>query len=71
MSFGWSPSDILTLAKLAYEVYSFYRNAPAELESLFNRLDRIGRKLERLSTVLDKVRFRNLEGGTCLGEASA
>ena len=54
MSFGWSPSDIFNLAKICYEVYSFCRTAPAELEGISERLDQMGRKLLRLSTVLEK-----------------
>ena len=57
MSFGWSPSDIVNIAKLCYEIYSFCRTAPAELQGLSNRLDKMGRKLDRLSTILDKSRL--------------
>lgn len=54
MSFGGSPSDIVNIAKLCYKIYNFCRAAPAELQGLSNRLDKIGRKLDRLRTVLDE-----------------
>ena len=54
MAFGWSSGDLVTLAKLCYETYSFCRTAPAELQGLSNRLDKMGRKLDRLKTILDK-----------------
>jgi hypothetical protein len=54
MSFGWSPSDIVSLARLSYEIYGFCQNAPAELQDLFERLNRIGQKLQRFSTILEK-----------------
>jgi hypothetical protein len=66
MSLEWLPSDILALAKLAYEVYSFCQNAPAELQSLFNRLKKIGRKLERLSTILEKSGLGTWKGAPAL-----
>ena len=60
MSFGGSPSDIVNIAKLCYKIYSFCRTAPAELQGLSNRLDQMGRKLDRLSAILDKSGI-----GTC------
>ena len=54
MSFGGSPSDIVNIAKLCYKIYNFCRTAPAELRGLSNRLDKMGRKLDRLSAILDK-----------------
>ncbi|KAL9105809.1 MAG: hypothetical protein Q9227_009065 [Pyrenula ochraceoflavens] len=54
MSFGWSPSDIVSLARLCYDVYSFCRIAPAELQGLLTKVDEIGQKLERLSSILEK-----------------
>lgn len=54
MSFGWSSGDIISLAKLCWDVYNFIHTVPAELQSVFCRLDRIGRKLERLVTILEK-----------------
>ena len=60
MSIGASPSDIVNIAKLCYKIYDFCRTAPAELQSLSNRLDRMGRKLDRLSDILEKS-----GNGTC------
>ena len=60
MSVGASPSDIVNIAKLCYKIYGFCRTAPAELQSLSNRLDKMGRKLDRLSDILDKSGI-----GTC------
>ena len=54
MSFGWSPSDIVNIAKLCYEIYRFCSTEPAKLQDLSNRLDSIGRKLYRLRDILDK-----------------
>lgn len=54
MSFGWSAGDIITLSKLCYEIYSFCRNAPEEVLTLFNKVEGIGYKLERLSIILEK-----------------
>ena len=60
MSFGASPSDIVNIAKLCYKIYSFCRTAPAELQTLSDRLIKMGRKLDRLSEILDKSGI-----GTC------
>lgn len=54
MSFGWSASDIVTIAGLCYKVYQFCQDAPAELHDLADRLDRIGQKLKNFSTVLER-----------------
>lgn len=42
------------LLKLCYEVYSFCRSAPSEVQGLASRLERIGQKLNRFSTILEK-----------------
>lgn len=60
MSFGASPSDIVNIAKLCYKIYSFCRTAPSELQSLSDRLIKMGQKLDRLSKILDKSGI-----GTC------
>jgi hypothetical protein len=54
MSFGWSPGDLVSLSRLCFEIYSFCQAAPAELEGLSDRLDAIGKKLGRLSHILEK-----------------
>ena len=54
MSFGWSPSDIVTVANLCYEIYSFCQRAPAELQGLKARLERMEGKLRQFSAVLEK-----------------
>ena len=54
MSFGGSPSDIVIFTKLCYKIYSFCRTAPAELQGLSDRLEKMKQKLDRLSAVLDK-----------------
>ena len=54
MSFGGSPSDIVNIAKLCYKIYNFCHTAPAELQGLSNRLDKMGRKLNRIMAILDK-----------------
>jgi hypothetical protein len=54
MSFGWSPSDIVNLARLCYEVHNFCRVAPADLQGLMDRLDKIGQRLNRFSNILEK-----------------
>ena len=54
MSFGWSPGDLVSLSRLCFEIYSFCQAAPAEFESLADRLNAIGKKLGRLSNILEK-----------------
>lgn len=60
MAFGWSSSDIVNIAKLCYDIYSFCHPAPTELQVLSNRLDKMERKLNELSAILDKSGL-----GTC------
>ena len=60
MSFGGSPSDIVNLAKLCYKIYNFCHTAPAQLQVLSDRLDKMGRKLDQLSAILDRSGI-----GTC------
>ena len=54
MSFGWSSSDIVCIAKLAYDAYTFCREAPADLQGLSDTLNRIRHKLDHFSSILDK-----------------
>lgn len=54
MSFGWSANDILSLAKLCYDIYSFCQAAPAELQGILEKLDNIRQTLEQLSDILQK-----------------
>lgn len=54
MSFGWSPGDLVSLSRLCFEIYGFCKAAPGELEGLSDRLNAIGKKLGRLSNILEK-----------------
>ncbi|KAL9062914.1 MAG: hypothetical protein Q9157_008542 [Trypethelium eluteriae] len=54
MSFGWSIGDLVSLSKLCFDIYSLCQAAPAELDGLSERLNAIGKKLERLSNILEK-----------------
>ena len=66
MAFGWSSSDILFIAKLCYDVYSFCHTAPAELQGLSRRLDRVERNLNRLLAILDKSGFEKCKEAPAL-----
>lgn len=54
MSFGWSVGDILKIVEICNEIRRFCKHAPAELQDLSDRLERIGTKLSRLSDTLKK-----------------
>lgn len=54
MSFGGSPPDLLTLAKVAYDIYQFHRNAPEDLQDLLEKFEIVAKKSERLSMIVEK-----------------
>ena len=54
MSFGYSAGDIVTLAKLCYGLYNFCRTAPYEVQGLCGKLDKLKKKLDRLSAIVEK-----------------
>ena len=66
MSFGGSPSDIVNIAKLCYKIYNFCHTAPAELRDLSNRLDKMGRKLDRIMVILDESGIGSCEQAVAL-----
>ena len=53
MSFGCSAGDFLLLANSLYELYNFCQNAPADVQLIVAKVERIAGKLKQFSRILE------------------
>lgn len=61
MSFGWSAGDLVICAKIAYEVFSYYQNAPQNLRQTIKKFHYVAEQLEDLSDVLQKSGWKRYD----------
>jgi len=54
MSYGWSAGELVLLAKIAYDIYDYYQNAPQNLRQSLEKFQYVAKHLEDLSDVLKK-----------------
>ena len=58
---GWSASDLVQFARLAYKVFEYYQSAPQNLRQCLQRFQYVAELLEDLSHVLRKSGWRKYD----------
>jgi len=61
MSWGWAAGDLVLLARLAYEIFSYYQSVPQTLHQCVQRFEYVAQQLEDLSDVLRRSGWRGYD----------